>query len=380
MNQQLELFPEFSLAAPAHSKIGASSMSRWSKCPGSVRLSKDIPSVSSPYAEEGTRAHELAADILVGKPVPPNVDEEMMEAVNVYVDYVLSVSHLQKLWVEHRFDLSSLYAGLFGTADAVIYNEKTKTFSVIDYKHGMGLPVEVENNPQLMYYALGALMSFNLPVENVDIVVVQPRCPHSDGPIRKQSIHPIDLMDFGTDLVAYAKATEDENAPIVPGSHCKFCPAAGVCPSIHQKAIVLAKEEFSPALAYDPKKLSEALNWAPTLKDWANKVMEFAYNEANQGRVPPGWKLVEKRATRKWKDEAQAQDLLQHHFGLDQNQIFKKSLNSVAQIEKVLPKSARDEIAKLVVSESSGTTLVNDSDKRPARSSAQIDFEAVPLN
>lgn len=374
MHTQLELFPEFSNVSTAHSKIGASSMYRWSKCPGSVRLSKDIPSVSSPYAQEGTKAHELAAEMLV-KPVDTsNYDPEMVEAVKVYVDYVYDISHDCAMWIEKKFDLSSLYPGLFGTADAVVYNEKTKTLSVVDYKHGMGLAVEVKDNPQLMYYALGALMTFSRPCQTVEIIVVQPRCPHPDGPIRKQIIPAFDLLDFAADLVDFAKATEPEDAPLQAGDHCKFCPAAAVCPEIHSKAVVLAKEEFTPVFSYDPKKLSQVLSWVPVLKDWINNVMEFAYNEANQGRVPPGWKLVEKRATRKWRSEDQAKDLLANHFGLDHDQIFKKSLNSVAQIEKVLPKSAREELAKLVVSESSGTTLVHDSDKRPARTSAEMDF------
>jgi hypothetical protein len=71
-----------------HSRIGASSMHRWATCPGSVRLSKDMPNISSSYAEEGTRAHELAELILTGKDVPGDVDPEMLEAVMVYVDAI----------------------------------------------------------------------------------------------------------------------------------------------------------------------------------------------------------------------------------------------------------------------------------------------------
>ena len=60
----MDLFPEVTPNGKAHSKIGASSMYRWSKCPGSVRLCEGIKSVSSVYADEGTRAHELAASLL----------------------------------------------------------------------------------------------------------------------------------------------------------------------------------------------------------------------------------------------------------------------------------------------------------------------------
>jgi len=380
MSLQLELFPEFSSTLPAHSKIGASSMYRWSKCPGSVRLSKDIPSISSPYAEEGTKAHELAASLLENKKPNFEPSDEMLEAVQVYVDFVKKLAKGNELWIEHKFNLSKLYDGLFGTADAVVYNKKEKTLYVVDYKHGMGVPVEVENNSQLMYYALGALMSFSLPCETVEITVVQPRCPHPDGPIRKQVIAAFDLLDFSADLVKFAEATTKEDAPLIPGDHCGWCPAAGVCPEIHNKALAVAKEEFSPSFSYSPEKLAQVLAWVPTLKDWINNVMEFAYNEANAGRVPPGWKLVAKRATRKWKDEASATKVLIDDFNLNDNQIFKRSLVSVAQAEKLLPKDLKEKLSDLVVSESSGTTLVPDSDKRPARTQAEIDFTPVPFN
>lgn len=376
---QQELFPEFAgTLTPAHSKIGASSMYRWSKCPGSVRLSKDVNSVSSKYAEEGTKAHELAADILLHGTHFSSADPEMLSAVQVYVDFVIKHhDETSKLYVEHRFDLSSLYPGLFGTADAVIYQSSNKNLMVVDYKHGQGLAVEVEKNSQLMYYGLGALLSFGFPCETVELVVVQPRCPHPDGPIRRWKINSVELIDFAADLVAFAKATEGLNAPLVPGDHCHFCPAAGFCPEIHKKAISLAQEEFRTDLSYDPQKLSEVLSWVPALKSWCNTVTEFAYNEANAGRVPPGFKLVEKRATRKWISEESASEFL-INAGLSTEAIYEMSLVSPAMAEKLLDAANKKKMAEVVVSVSSGTTLVPDTDKRqPAKTTAEIDFQPV---
>ena len=45
-------------------------MSRWKKCPGSVRLSAGIESKSSSYAEEGSAAHALAELCLVRGATP----------------------------------------------------------------------------------------------------------------------------------------------------------------------------------------------------------------------------------------------------------------------------------------------------------------------
>src|SRR5690606_28463258 len=44
----------------AHAKLSPSAAHRWFPCPGSVRLSADVKSKSSVFADEGSAAHELA--------------------------------------------------------------------------------------------------------------------------------------------------------------------------------------------------------------------------------------------------------------------------------------------------------------------------------
>lgn len=367
----------------AHSRIGASSMHRWAACPGSVRLSQGIESKSSVYAEEGTKAHEVAATYLTTGKWPKDVDSEMKAAVEVYTEEVLrhvdSMEHPEDgFLVEHRFDLSSIYPGLFGTADCVIYDAYERVLRVFDYKHGMGIPVEVEENEQLMYYGLGALISTGYPCLEIELTIVQPRCPHPKGPIRKWKFPAIELIDFADDLRNFATRTEDPNAPLVPGEHCRFCPAAGVCPEIAKKAQAVAKAEFRSDLSYDPAQLSLTLEWLPAIESWIKNVREFAYAEAQHGRTPPGWKLVQKRATRKWKDQERAEKTLAHWFGNDDD-IFEKSLKSPAQIEKLLSsKKEKAKLAELVLSESSGLALAHESDPRPAvKADAKAEFEVI---
>jgi len=195
-------------------------------------MSASIQDVPSKYAAEGSRAHALAETILSDRTLGALADasEDMLAAVRIYVDFVRSISRGAVLFIEHRFDLSSLHKGLFGTADAVVYQASTKHLIVADYKHGSGIPVEVVGNVQLMYYGLGALLSFGYPCETVDLVVVQPRCPHVGGPIRSWRIDSFRLLDFAADLVEFAKCTEEPDAPLVPGDHCQFCPANFYCP------------------------------------------------------------------------------------------------------------------------------------------------------
>lgn len=360
----------------AHSKIGASSMERWMNCPGSVKLSEGMPSQSSSYAEEGTLAHDIAAAILCGE-VHKDAPQEMLDAVQVHVDFVTKLREKDPdsfLSVEERLDLSHLHPGLFGTADVIIYQPNLKTLHVVDYKHGQGIPVDVvedgKPNVQLLYYGLGALEQTKAACEFVMLHIVQPRCHHPDGPVRSVRLQAVDMIDFAADLVEYAKLTESENAPLKAGDWCRFCPAAVKCPEVQSRALAISKQEFSPALSYDPKKLSETLQWIDVVEAFIKNVRAFAYAEAERGRTPPGFKLVEKRANRKWVDEAVVSEIAKT---LDQD-LFDHSLKSVAQVEKVLGKEALKSIlGDFIVQESSGLTLVPETDKRPAAEPKSIE-------
>jgi hypothetical protein len=390
----------------AHSKIGASSMYRWSACPGSVReAAKAPPSVSSKYAEEGTDAHAFGAMLLTLKHNPGKyindtitydgrrvtVDKEMADAIQIYVDHVwLNRSAQSVVQIETKFDLSAVHPGLFGTADAVIWDDKIKLLEVVDLKYGAGIAVEVTDNPQLHYYALGALLASGYPARTVRMTIVQPRCDHSQGPVRSQDIDAIDLLDFKTDLKKYAVATEDPKAPLAPGYWCRFCPASGICPELKNQAQKAAKIDFQPAnveerkaagqALYDPVLLKQALDSREVVKAWLKAVDEFAYAELEAGRPIPGYKLVEKRAQRKYRNgEGEVIEALQSDPMLEieiEDCFEPRSLLSPAQLEK---KVGKDFVARFTVKESSGHALVPESDKRPAvtKATAQDDFTPV---
>lgn len=351
---------------PVHSPLGASSYSRWRACPGSVRLSRDVPKTTSSYAEEGTRAHEIAAAILLGDlSAWDSCDDNNFEAIETYIDHVTAIRSNKPTWeaVEKKFNLTAYHPLLFGTADYTAYFEKSKALYVIDYKNGQGVAVEVEKNAQLMYYALGVMHELKFPIKEVWLTIVQPRCYHADGPVRICKIDVSDFFDFAASLIEDAKKTESPHAPLNPGNHCRFCPAQGVCPSIHQKSLTLAKEVFANQLPYSPGKLAECLNALPMIEGWAKSVREFAYREAEAGRVPPGFKLVEKRASRKWKDGIEKVDTVKM-FGVPNSALYDQKLKSVAAFEKLLPKSSHPILADWVLKESSGKTLVPVSDNR----------------
>lgn len=390
----------------AHAVLGASSADRWMNCAASVRLSKGLPESPSEHAAEGTAAHELAercltqkrdtAHAYLGETIPVGrdfsfeVDEEMADAVDVYlreIDRIREEAPDLEEWVERRFSLEALQppSPMFGTGDYVAYSRALRKLWVRDYKHGRGKRVEAIGNPQLRYYGLGALLSLplHLPVREVDLGIVQPRV----GNVVSEVIDAEVLLDFAGDLIAAAHATEAADAKAVPGEWCRWCKAKAICPALQSQALETARVEFgSPATppspaSLTPAQVAEVLAKADVIEDWIAAVRKHALLEAEQGRAPPGFKLVAKRAVRKWAaDEEAVANRLSIESRLDYAEFFERKLVSPAQAEKLL-KTAKAKLPEgLVNSVSSGYTLATEDDKRPAVNllSAGDEFDVAP--
>lgn len=387
-----------------HAKLSPSAAERWFACPGSVVLSADIPESSSSYADEGTKAHGLAELMLKDQPRAAGYSAEMRDNVRIYVDHVKALADGPDiiLQVEQQVKVSE---DCWGTADALIWNPKLKTLYVRDLKYGAGVAVEVANNLQLKIYALAALLTAGYPAEVIDVGVVQPRIPHADGTARSKEYLAVDLIDFHADLldaiarVRQAEANGDlylqfksskpeaaaewENKylhPTVKG--CQWCPASATCPKVKSLAQETAKQVFAVATvdnggvrSYDPSELADTLDKLPILEAWIKNVREFAYAEAEKGHAIPNYKLVEKRPIRRWRDEQEAAETLDM-LGVE---CFEKKLMTPAAVEKTLPKDQKNLLEQLTVKESSGHTLVHESDKRPAVSlDAKAAFGEIP--
>lgn len=399
-----------------HAELGASKAARWMACPGSVRMARGAPDVDTVYAAEGRRAHSLAEARLRDDQPQLKVlyDAEMWEHVDVYVSHVLARRALiteqnqgrapAALYVEETFDLGALGADeeMYGTADAVLLG--ANHLEVIDLKYGAGVLVEVNDNAQLLYYLVGALIAYGTrrlkhgrePVAWLNgrslfeaalgtfttfrSTIVQPRAGHRDGPIRSADYTADDVRKFVTILLQKAADTARPDAPLVPGSHCRFCPAHATCPAVKKYAMELAQADFSvvpvdapPA----PESLSlevaaDILRQAPILEDWLAALRARVERELMAGRDVRGWKLVDKRATRKWKDEAE-------FVRVGADLVYEQVVRSPAQVEKLIGKKQFAlAYASLVEKKSSGTTLVPENDARPAaKVGAQHEFAAL---
>jgi hypothetical protein len=316
-------------------------------CPGSVMAEDAMPQQTSVYAEEGTAAHELAEAILNGRPYPAH-EPETLAYVSVYTDFILAETHDDDEYVvEARLDLTHLADDMFGTLDFGRWRPKTGELLIVDLKYGKGKRVDVRANKQLMAYASGLMRFFGCEPKVIRIVIVQPR--QEDDPIRQWTFDPLDLFDFETDVAKAASIAFGENPPFIPGEHCRWCRAAAVCPAMVQKARNIALDEFGggapvlPEPGMDPEELASLIGLAEQMKAWAEAVLDFALEEAQAGRTPPGYEYVPTRPTKKWKDEQDALNWLKSSQFSSEFWQKPAELRTPLQVRKEIEKIATDE-------------------------------------
>lgn len=381
----------------AHAAWSASATARNWACSGALALGAKVEAldVESEAAAWGTACHQVAektlrfvdptydAHALVGatektKQHSFEVDEEMADTAQEYVDYVrkqVGVNRpsrpLNRFWIEERFSLAKLQppfdAG--GTCDAIIYNPDERLLEVVDLKGGRGVVVEVTENKQLRTYALGALLAHpELDVVKVKSTIVQPRAPHKDGRIRSETYHVVDLMEWTADLVERmreAKYAQKALGGVVgdlgrerwgdeflkAGSHCTFCPAEGICPAREKQALAVANAFFNDNGAVvtrnqpselDPSRIAQVLDGADDLQNWLNAVRSLATRLAETGTEIPGYHLADRIGHRKWKDGVDKTVLAREGVSPDVSMEYK--LRSPAQVEKALGAKAMKKI------------------------------------
>jgi hypothetical protein len=383
-------------------------------CPGSVVLSEGMPESESEYADEGTRAHAYAQKWLLlhfaqhgATPTPsPGEETEIHKHVKTYVEECIRVKG-PKVYVEKQVAVNT---DVYGTADFITWHPDSHTLYVRDLKYGAGVVVNVERNVQLRIYALATLLTMKLPARTINIGIVQPRYDHPDGFIRSVDFDVADLLDLHADVLdAVGRAELAETAKGSKGwednflkpseKGCRWCAASPKCPAIKNRAQALAKQVFSePTVlspdkaltkpAYDPLALARALDFMPILEAWIKNTREFAYGEAEKGIEIPDYKLVDKQAIRKWKEETSRADIspqLVKALGCSPFEIWEQpTLIGIGDAEKMAPgKNAKERAAVLepfVEKKSSGHTLVHVSDKRdPVRIDAKAAFAETTL-
>lgn len=245
LEECLQLRETFGTPAPAASYIGhsitvadgphgvmsPSGAKRWMNCPGSVQASIDFPELPQPPREVV-------------------ITEEDAIAVQQCLDYVEQRRRKVRLmegvarvfvFSERRISLEKLIGNQDsdGTSDVAILGVDDDGEAVflehVDYKHGSGVAVDVDD-PQNDMYWLGSIcaeadektpaqVAAHLTASR--LTIVQPRCDKIEPRIRWRDIDkPLD--HFRATLVKLQTAHAVRNSgEFEAGEWCRFCPIGG---------------------------------------------------------------------------------------------------------------------------------------------------------
>ena len=413
----------------SHAKFSPSAAHRWIACPGSMVMEKGIPNTSSAHADEGTAAHFLASECLEqGRNATDflncfivikkgnalwstsdedklssgfNVDLEMAEYVQKYIDAVRSQADGNELMVEQRVEFSEFIGSenAFGTADAIIICQSE--IQVHDLKYGR-TKVDAQGNEQLRLYALGALSQFGLfgDFTQARLVIHQPRIGH----VSEEVVSVEDLYEFAhrakntvqmIKAVDEGKALFNEQDLLNPGEkQCHWCKAKATCPALTKAVMTTIAGEFDDLSTCDLEvELKQAIESVPShgnqllgklyaalplIETWSKAVAVAVTEKLHNGEKVLGFKLVQGRAgNRSWSSAEEAEQVLKS-MRLKVEDMYDLKLISPTNAEK-LQKAGTigprqwSKVESLIVRPEGKPTVAPESDKRPA-------LEVNPLN
>ena len=368
----------------AHAILSASSSHRWLNCPPSARLCETYEDKGSDYAAEGTDAHSLCEyklrKALDMSAVDPSehltwYSEEMEDCANGYAAYILELVEAAKetcaapvVLIEQRVDFSRWVEQGFGTSDAIIISDGT--LRVIDYKHGLGVLVEADNNPQMMCYALGALELFDAiyDIDSVAMTVYQPRRQN----VSTFEMSKDDLYRWAEEVLKpTAELAFAGNGNFLCGEWCGFCKAKHECRARAEANLLLAQYDFKLPPLLEDSEIEVILSRADQLVSWVNDIKEYALQQAISGKDWTGFKLVEGRSNRRYTNEAAVTQVVTN-ASFDP---YERKLLGITAMQKLLGKSRFEELLSAYIEKPQGKpTLVPESDKRPVMNNAKTDF------
>jgi len=368
-----------------HALLSPSSAHIWLNCNRAPMMGKDMPDTGSEYTREGTDAHSLCEYLLKtalgmdAKDPVPDLDyynSQMQEYAEGYRDFV--IEKLQQIketckdpfvCVEQSLDISEYVPESFGTGDCIIIADGV--MSIIDFKYGLGVIVEAENNPQLMCYALGALAMFDdiYSIDEVEMVIYQPRREN----ISTWRITRTELLEWAKDILKPAAdlAIKGEGT-FVAGEHCRFCKARAICRRRAEYNLELARYDFEQPDTLTDTEIAAVLAKVDELVSWAGDIKDYALEQALNGTHYDGFKVVEGRSVRKYTDETKVAQTVEK-AGYDP---YEKKLLGITAMTSLLGKKMFSELLGDFVTKPQGKpALVPESDKRPEINNAKTDFK-----
>lgn len=392
-----------------HALLSASSASRWLHCTAAPRFEAQFPESTSEYAEEGRLAHAIC-ELKVIKhftvAIKPSTFRSRLKKLKENPLYQDEMDRTSDLYLEHltekamrydmkpnvaaevRVDFSDYVPEGFGTCDCIMIGGDT--LSITDYKHGKGVPVSAENNPQMRLYALGALKRYKPvygdSIKKVCMTIDQPRIQSEPD---SETIPVEELLAWGESIKPTAAKAYMGLGEFISGEHCRFCRGKAKCKARADQNTAL--EEFKNCTPRNKAKpdgdnvLSDAeigdlLIRGQELVKWYKDLEEYALGTILDGGSIPGWKAVAGRSNRTFTD-TDAAFKAAIAAGYDKSLLYDLKPKTLTELEKLMGKAEfADKLGGFVVKPLGKPTLALFSDKREAYNPAVSDFAEVTEN
>ena len=372
-------------------------------CPGRIVMESAFPDTGNEHSDAGTAMHEVASRVLtqstgqitaddyIGDSITVDAGrsvtftEEMAQLVDGYVAEVREIAQGGELHVEQRVEFSE-FVGVpesFGTADVIVLKlvEMCSFHKIIvgDLKTGYHF-VPVEENSQLMLYALGAYRQFELAydIREVELIIFQP----NNGGTRRWSCSIEALLEFAEKAREAAQQVEAatiahtvigidnytqedwERLYLHPNPNeidCAFCRAMSTCPAKQRKLEDVVGAGFDvvitdrstgqrTATTYNDSvplthvdmmtvpvdKLARAMDCAGEFEDWIKAVRAEVERRLLLGQEVPGWGLeLGREGARQWIDPEAAEAYLRKTARLKIEHVYDMKLVSPTTIERL---------------------------------------------
>ena len=388
-----------------HALLSASSAGRWLTCTASPHFEAQFPETTSEYAEEGRLAHSFC-ELKVLKSFTASINqctynsrlnklkkeplytEEMERTSDLYIEHLtekaMEYDSPPLVNAEVKVDFSEYVPDGFGTCDCIMIGGDM--LDITDYKHGKGVPVSAEGNPQMRLYALGALKKYEPfyggMIKQVRMTIDQPRIQSETS---SETITVDELKAWGEMIKPTAQIAYSGFGEFKPGDYCRFCRGKAQCRARANAGTALedfkdclmptnqnAEQADSPVLTYTD--IGDLLVRGQGLVQWYKDLEDFALNALLKGENIPGWKVVTGRSNRTFNDQDAAIAAV-IAAGYDESLVYERKPKSLTSIEELMGKKEfAEKIGQFVVKPIGKPTLAPLSDKREPYSTAAADF------
>lgn len=380
----------------AHARLSPSSSKRWFACPGSIVMESAYPNESNEYSDEGTACHEVAAWCLrnntqalarIGEYIPvggPGEEprhvlftETLADMVQAEVDTIRKLADgAQLLLIEQRVDFSKIVdvPNQFGTLDVGIVSADGE-LQIRDFKFGH-TPVEVEENTQLLIYALAAYeeLSLSFDITGIRLAIHQPKVAGTtEWTCSVQYLTDVFRAHLQARAIATRNAEEDAGSipddewrniylnPNPNKEECAFCRAMATCPAYQGKVQADIGASFEDLTAMPSAEaviqrpgapsLSVMMAAVPMLEDLCKAVRAETERRLLAGDPVEGFGLeLGRKGPRKFTAPGEVEDLLRKKFRIKMEHVYDMSLKSPTQLEKLTkPGTEIDDLSGLPV-------------------------------